>query len=209
VALDIAAEGDVDSARQCLMEIAQDWGDLDRLVEGVLTVARFDLARDAAQPVVTLQYEPLDVRTLVERAAVGFSALHPRHILTVEEGDQPILLVGDGSMLRRAVDNLLNNAAQYSEPGTTIRLYARRRGDEVLLSVTDQGMGIDAADLPRLFEPLFRTDRSRARKTGGVGLGLAVAKRIVEAHQGRILVESRVGVGTTVAFTVPAEPGLL
>ena len=74
------------------------------------------------------------------------------------------------------------------------------------VAVRDEGIGIDPQDLPRLFTPFFRTDRSRARGTGGVGLGMALAKRIVEAHGGSIAVESRPGLGTTVTFLVPGEP---
>ncbi|HEX4456380.1 MAG TPA: HAMP domain-containing sensor histidine kinase, partial [Polyangia bacterium] len=205
VALDIAAEGDVESARQCLREIAEDWGDLDRRVEDVLTVARFDLGRDGAVGALTLRYEALESGKLAERAATAFRSVHARHTLELDVADAP-RLYGDGAMLRRVVDNLLNNAAKYSEPGTTIRLGIIDHGSEVEFAVADHGIGIDAGDMPRLFEPFFRSDKSRARKTGGVGLGLALAKRIVEAHHGRITVESEVGAGTTVRFIVPIEP---
>jgi signal transduction histidine kinase len=76
----------------------------------------------------------------------------------------------------------------------------------VAFEVRDRGIGIDAADVPRLFTPFFRTDRSRARGSGGTGLGLALAKRIAEAHGGRIEVESRAGEGTTVRIAIPGAP---
>jgi two-component system OmpR family sensor kinase len=205
VALDIAAEGDMESARESLRLITEDWGDLDRLVETVLTVARFDLAQDPNLAAMELRYQTFDARKLGDRAAAAFRSLHEQ-TLEVASDDQLLEICGDASLLRRVVDNLLNNAGKYSDPETTIRLEIHRRGDVVELRVSDHGIGIDAADLPRLFEPFFRSDRSRARKTGGVGLGLALAKRIVEAHHGHIVVESQVGVGTTVAFTIPAEP---
>jgi signal transduction histidine kinase len=108
-------------------------------------------------------------------------------------------------MLRRVLDNLLDNAVKYSESPATVEVVARQHGAAFQVSVRDQGIGVDAHDLPRLFTPFFRTDRSRARGTGGVGLGLALAKRIVEAHGGTITVESRPGIGTTVSFSVPGE----
>ena len=108
-------------------------------------------------------------------------------------------------MLRRVVDNLLDNAAKYSEAPAPVVLSAGREGDALRISVQDQGIGVEPQDLPRLFTPFFRTDRSRARGTGGVGLGLALAKRIVEAHGGSIDVESQPGLGTTVRFRVPVE----
>ncbi|MDB4969872.1 MAG: periplasmic sensor signal transduction histidine kinase [Myxococcales bacterium] len=205
VALDIAAEGDLQSARESLRLIADDWGDLDRLVETVLTVARFDLSQDPNLAAMELRYQTIDARRLGDRAAAAFRSMH-KQTLEVASDEQLIEICGDASLLRRVIDNLLNNAGKYSDPDTTIRLEMHRRGDDVEIRVRDRGIGIDAADLPRLFEPFFRTDRSRARKTGGVGLGLALAKRIVEAHHGRITVESQVGAGTTVSFTIPVEP---
>ena len=142
---------------------------------------------------------------LAERAATAFRGAHPAHTLTVTHGDDAIPMVADGAMLRRVLDNLVNNAAKYSDAGAPIALEVRRSGADVEFVVRDQGIGIDAADVPHLFEPFFRTDRTRTRKTGGVGLGLALSKRIVDAHGGRIVVESRVGAGTTVAFSVPAR----
>ena len=206
VALDIAAEGDLDAARESLGEIAQDWDDLDRLVDSLLTIARLDLARDPEVPAAALRHEPLDAVALAERAATAFRGAHPTHTLTVEHGDDAIPFVADGAMLRRVLDNLVNNAAKYSDAAQPIALAVRRRGDDVEFTVRDRGLGIDAADVPHLFEPFFRTDRTRTRKTGGAGLGLALCKRIVDAHGGRIVVDSRVGAGTTVTFTVPSAP---
>jgi signal transduction histidine kinase len=107
-------------------------------------------------------------------------------------------------LLRRAIDNLLDNAGKYSEPGSTVRLLARATADGLQVEVADEGMGIDASDMPHLFTPFFRSDRSRARKTGGVGLGLALARRIVMAHGGSLTLESQPGVGTTARITLPS-----
>ena len=205
VALELADDDDLNAVRRSLQLIAQDWGDLDRLVDDVLTVARFDLAQDARIAAVQLNYERIDVRALAERVAAGFRSLH-RHRFEVVVHEAAAQFYGDATLLRRVLDNLLHNAGKYSDANTIVRLEIRQRGSDIEFSVLDHGIGIDAADLPRLFEPFFRSDRSRARKTGGVGLGLALAKRIVEAHHGRILVRSEAGAGTTVAFTIPVEP---
>jgi two-component system, OmpR family, sensor kinase len=206
VALDIAAEGDLEAARQSLADIALDWTDLDRLIESLLTLARLDLSTEPTLPAAALTQEPLDAVSLAERAAAGFRGLHPGRALAFAPEDDAIPLVADGGMLRRVLDNLLTNAAKYSDAGAPVRLTVRRAGDDVEFAVADRGIGIDAADIPHLFEPFFRTDRTRTRSTGGVGLGLALAKRIVDAHGGRISVDSRVGAGTTIAFTIPATP---
>jgi signal transduction histidine kinase len=205
VALDIAAEGNAEAARQSIDDIAGDWTDLDRLVEGLLVIARMDLARDPSVPAAALRLEPVDARELVERVAVGFRALHPRHALEVSTPPQATTVRADATLLRRVLDNLLENAAHYSDETTPVRLVVSAVDDGVVFSVIDRGEGIDEAHLPRLFEPFFRSDPSRARRTGGVGLGLALARRIVDAHGGRISVESRVGEGTTFTFTIPSN----
>lgn len=206
VALDIAAEGDVAAARQSLLDIAEDWNDLERLVEDVLTVARLDLAHDRAAPDL-VRYESVDPRLLVERVAMRFQALHPNRALAVDcRGRASQRMWADPSLLRRVFDNLLSNAAKYSEAGTIVGVAVQTTPVAIEFTVADRGIGIGGADLPHVFTPFFRSDRSRARKTGGAGLGLALVKRIVEAHQGTIGIESHVGIGTTVRFTIPALP---
>jgi len=115
-------------------------------------------------------------------------------------------LEADPVLLRRALDNLLDNAGKYSEPHSTVRLLARPTGGGLQVEVADEGIGIDPADMAHIFTPFFRSDRSRARRTGGVGLGLALARRIVVAHGGSLTLESQPGVGTTAQVTLPAAP---
>jgi signal transduction histidine kinase len=114
------------------------------------------------------------------------------------------MLEADPVLLRRALDNLLDNAGKYSEPRTTVQLLARPLEHGFQVEVRDEGIGIDANDLPHLFTPFFRSDRSRARRTGGVGLGLALARRIVVAHGGTLTLESQPGQGTTARVILPA-----
>jgi signal transduction histidine kinase len=203
VALDLAAEGDVARARKYLEEIRIDLAELDQLLGDVLTAARLDQAGGHGE--VPLRLQQVEAQEIVDRAAERFRHSHPGRELTVRaEGALPGL-VADPAMLRRVLDNLLDNAAKYSEAPAPVEVVARQDGAAFQVSVRDQGIGVDPHDLPRLFTPFFRTDRSRARGSGGVGLGLALAKRIVEAHGGTITVESRPGLGTTVRFSVPAE----
>ena len=203
VALDLAAEGDVERARRYLEEIRLDLAELDQLLGDVLTAARLDQAGGRGE--VPLRLQQVRAQEIVERAAERFRRSHPDRVLSVRiEGALPGL-VADPVMLRRVIDNLLDNAAKYSEAPAPVELLARSDGVALVVSIRDEGIGVDPQDLPRLFTPFFRTDRSRARGTGGVGLGLALAKRIVEAHGGNIEVESRPGLGTTVRFRVPAE----
>ncbi len=213
VALELAAEGDERKARECLAEIGADLGELERLVADVMTAARLDLSEGRAGDgagLPPLHRATVDARALIDEAAARFRSLHPAHPLAVDvEGAADAFgslgtLEADASLLRRALDNLLDNAAKYSEAGGAVRLAARRAGAELTVEIHDRGIGIDPADLPHLFTPFFRTDRSRARGTGGVGLGLVLARRIVEAHGGRIAARSAPGDGTTFTVTLPA-----
>ena len=102
--------------------------------------------------------------------------------------------------------NLLSNAIKYTNPPGRILIRAEHSGEMVLFGVIDSGVGIEEAELPLVFERFYRTDKSRHSSTGGVGLGLNIAKSTVEQHGGRIWLESQVGVGTKVWFTLPANP---
>ncbi len=203
VALDLAERGDPARAQRYLAEIAEDLSELDRLVDDVLTAARLDLAEERAgegQP--PLRIADVEAGDLVERAAARFADRHPDRTLAVDAGALPTIRA-DETLLRRAIDNLLENAQKYSDPGSPIELRASCDDRRLLVEVADHGIGIDAADLPSVFKPFFRGDRSRARTTGGVGLGLALTRRIVEAHEGTIALDSRVGVGTTARIELP------
>ncbi|HEY3451195.1 MAG TPA: HAMP domain-containing sensor histidine kinase [Myxococcales bacterium] len=203
VALELASEGDAEKARAYLGDIATDLGELERLVEDVLSVARLDLmqGKGGAPP---LRLERVPSQTILEASAERFRSARPERKLEVLLGTGLPDVQADPSMLRRVVDNLLDNAAKYSEIDKPVALNATAAEGKVVVEIRDEGIGIEEKDLPNLFRPFFRTERSRSRKAGGVGLGLALAKRIVEAHGGTIAVESAPGKGTTVRFEVPA-----
>lgn len=110
-------------------------------------------------------------------------------------------------LFRRVIDNLLENAHQYTpDPRSPIELVVARDGRDVVFEVRDRGVGISSEDLPRIFTAFFRSERSRSRETGGVGLGLTLAKRLVEAHDGAIDVTSTINVGTQIRVSIPAAP---
>jgi signal transduction histidine kinase len=201
VALELAAEGDHEKAQRYLAEIGDDLAELDGLVEEILTAARLTGAGPKGLP---LRRAPVELAALLGDLADRFRAADPGRPLALEVAPGLPAVEADAPLLRRLVQNLLDNARKYSEPGTPVTLAARREAGAVLLEVRDRGIGIDAEDLPRLFTPFFRTDRSRTRGTGGVGLGLALAKRIAEAHGGAIAADSRPGEGTVIRVTLPA-----
>ncbi|MBN1770841.1 MAG: HAMP domain-containing histidine kinase, partial [Deltaproteobacteria bacterium] len=205
VALDIAAEGDATLAREQLGEIATDLAELDALVSDILLMARLDLERDRLDgPRQPLRLELLSAQEVVEAAAERFRREHPERELRVEAKDLGRLR-GDRALLRRVLANLLENAAKYSDSDRPIVLRAGGEAERVVLEVSDEGIGIAPEDLERIFMPFFRTDRSRSRATGGIGLGLALARRVVEAHGGTIVAEGTQGGGTTFRVALPAE----
>jgi len=107
------------------------------------------------------------------------------------------------SLLEQAVVNLLDNAINYSEPEKSIWVEADTTPQEILIQVRDEGCGIEKQHQERLFERFYRVDKARSRKQGGTGLGLAIVKHIMEAHEGRVSVESRPGRGSTFTLHLP------
>ena len=116
--------------------------------------------------------------------------------------DVPVIRA-DPTRLQEVLYNLLDNAVKYSHPGGKIRLQANRQNDEVILTVTDTGIGISEADLPRVFERFYRADKARSRELGGTGLGLSIVKHIAHMHGGRVEAESALGQGTTIRVLLP------
>ena len=112
-------------------------------------------------------------------------------------------VAGDARRLQEVLQNLLDNAIQYTLPNGKIVLSAETKNDEVILTVADTGIGIPQSDQPRIFERFYRVDAARSREAGGTGLGLAIAKHLIEAHGGRLWVESEIGVGSKFHFSVP------
>jgi two-component system phosphate regulon sensor histidine kinase PhoR len=113
------------------------------------------------------------------------------------------LVRGEASRLGQVLVNLVHNAIKFSPTGQRVEVHVVARDGEVAASVTDHGIGIAAADLPRVFERFYKADRSRT-SGGGTGLGLAIARHIVDGHGGRLTVESTEGAGATFTMTLPA-----
>jgi signal transduction histidine kinase len=199
VTLGLAAESEPGDAARRLRECETDLAELERLVGDVLSAARLDATGGFG-----LRREAVDCGELLERAAGRFRRLHPQRPLAVTGAAAPRRLQADPALVGRVLDNLLDNAAKYSDASTPIELSLSDAEGGVAIGVRDRGIGIAPEDLGRVFTPFFRGDRSRARDTGGAGLGLALAKRIVEAHGGRITLESRPGEGTRVSVWLPS-----
>ncbi|TKD00885.1 sensor histidine kinase [Polyangium fumosum] len=204
LALVAEAEGDVAVAREMLGEMGGDLDELERLISDVLTAARLDFEDVASHAgIPPLRRERVDVHDLLTHAASRFRAAHPQRALRVDVPADLPSVDADPVLLRRVFDNLLENAHKYTEePAEAVELVARG-GEDITVEVVDKGVGISAEDLPRVFRPFFRVDRSRTRATGGLGLGLPLAKRIVDAHGGHIELISTPNEGTRARVRLP------
>ena len=207
VVLDLAADADRDRVRRYLAEITTDLAELEQLIDDIITASRLDSESprwDEARP--PLRRSRIELAELVDAALVRFRARWPERAVVCELADGPLVVDGDPALLRRVLDNLLDNARKYSADDTPIALRVVRAatGDRpaVRVEVVDRGIGIAPEDQPRVFSAFFRADRSRTRASGGVGLGLALARRIVEAHGGSIGVESQVDRGSSFWFAL-------
>ncbi|HEX8791247.1 MAG TPA: HAMP domain-containing sensor histidine kinase [Polyangiaceae bacterium] len=209
MALALASEGNAEIARQSFSDIAEDIDELERLVADILTAARLDLSDAFKAGIPPLRRERIDPGQLVAHAASRFRGAHPERSLRVDVADGLPSVEGDPVLLRRVVDNLLENAHAYSERGADpVELLARVEtagGRGLAIDVVDRGIGIAPADLPHVFTPFFRADRSRTRATGGLGLGLTLAKRIVDAHGGRLELASHPNEGTRARVWLPVR----
>ena len=204
VALDLASEGDAEAARASLAEIAVDVSELETIVDDILMAMRFEVAGTAQLPLRRAVTAPAEIARASEDRMRGRHPGRPLEV-AVAAALPPIHI--DPRLFRRVIDNLLENAHKYSpDPDARIDLTVTAEDGRVVFEIRDRGIGITADDLPRVFTPFFRGDRSRSREAGGVGLGLTLAKRIVAAHDGTIDLTSTPGVGTTVRVSVPAVP---
>ncbi|MFC4713716.1 cell wall metabolism sensor histidine kinase WalK [Planococcus dechangensis] len=111
----------------------------------------------------------------------------------------------DTDKLTQVIDNIISNALKYSPEGGKVRFSVREKEDELLVSITDEGMGIPKENVERIFDRFYRVDRARSRAMGGTGLGLAISKEMINAHGGKIWAESKYGKGTSIFFTLPYE----
>jgi signal transduction histidine kinase len=205
VALDLANEGDSEAARASLVEIAVDVSELETIVDDILTAMRFEIAPGNAAAQLPLRRTVVPPHEIAAAAAERLRARHPGRPLEVTTASDVPAIHVDPVLFRRVIDNLLENAHKYTpDAGSPIELAVERDAGDVVFEIRDRGAGISPEDLPRIFTAFFRGERSRSRETGGVGLGLTLARRIVEAHGGTIDVTSTVNVGTAVRVSVPA-----
>jgi two-component system phosphate regulon sensor histidine kinase PhoR len=172
---------------------------LARLTEDLLMLSKMDAER------LELEIRRLSVSQLIESCLETAQRRAAEKDLRISVNTPQRLpdIAGDRRRLAEVLQNLLDNAIQYTLPGGQIMLSAEAGDAEVVVTVSDTGIGIPRADQPRIFERFYRVDVARSREAGGTGLGLAIAKHLVEVHGGRLWVDSEVGQGSQFHFSVP------
>jgi signal transduction histidine kinase len=146
-----------------------------------------------------LKPELVDGRTLVLRSVDLFVGTSPKHVFDVDVPGDDVPVVCDAHRVEQVLVNLISNAIKYSPQGGTVRVEARAMGSEAVFAVSDQGIGLSEDEIGTIFEPFRRSGRLQL-DVPGTGLGLSIVRRIVEAHEGRIEVESEPGRGSTFRF---------
>jgi signal transduction histidine kinase len=200
LALDLAS-ADPQAAQQVLDDVNGDLEEIERIIEDVFELVRLDSAGSTA-----IRRKEMDLFEIVRHSMARFEAHHASHPITLETTLDHALCEGDGVLLRRSLDNLLDNAAKYSPEGSPITLRLRQQADRFEIEVADRGIGMTTSELGLAFTPFWRADGSRTRETGGVGLGLALARRIARAHGGEVELESSRSAGTIARLTLGRTP---
>jgi signal transduction histidine kinase len=195
---------DDDEVRDQFLEtVEQETDRLIRLVKDLLLLSRAD------SEALELKLEPAALIPLIEAAVEQMAPQAESRGVTLQVQAHANLgsVRIDGDRMAQVLVNLLDNAVKYSRPGGSVTITVTDENDQsVRVEVRDQGIGIEAADLARIGERFYRADKARARAEGGSGLGLTIARSLVEAHGGRLWLASQEGQGTTVSFTLPACP---
>jgi two-component system phosphate regulon sensor histidine kinase PhoR len=186
-----------DEAERFLRIVVKQADRLNSIIEDLLSLSKIEQSEEAAN----LHLEEAQIRDVLEAVLADCHASAAERNIHLKLTCDPSLSASiNAPLLEQAVINLVDNAIKYSDPGNEVLITVHSAGDEVRIAVVDHGCGVDQDHLPRLFERFYRVDKARSRKLGGTGLGLAIVKHIIQAHRGRITVDSAPGKGST--FTI-------
>jgi two-component system sensor histidine kinase KdpD len=183
-----------------LNSISEEATKLERIVEHLLDLGRIESGR------LRLDRQPTDLAALIGTTIKSMEALSNQHRLVFDSSAEPLVATVDVKRVEQVLRNLLDNAIKYSPEGGTVTVHAYQGDAQILVAVSDEGIGIPAEEWDRIFERFHRVENELTRRMRGAGLGLAVCRGIIEAHGGRIWAESQPGAGSTFCFTLPLRP---
>lgn len=193
------AKNDPEVLEESIAAIRKEAKGMTSLIEELLFLARGDSGR------LVLQKEACQVSALLDEIIEESSLVAPNDHFE-RTASESLRLVADRKLIKQALRALVDNAVKYTPANGNIHLEASRTDKQIIIRVRDTGIGIPESEQSKLFDRFYRVDKDRSREKGGSGLGLSIVKRIVEAHQGTIKIESQSGKGTCVIIRLPAEP---
>ena len=200
-ALEEGVINDKELAPQFIDTIHKETTRMIRMVNELMQLGKIDIKEEHYDK------EFIDINKLIEQISDRFELTHPEKNFIKYIPKTPIFVEGDQDKLTQVFDNIMNNAIKYSPNGKniTVRVRQNYNHNRVSISIKDEGVGIPLVHIDKIFNRFYRVDKSRQRTMGGTGLGLALAKNIVEAHRGRIWAQSREGYGSIIFVTLPCE----
>lgn len=184
---------------ECIEVIGREATRLQNLTDSLLVAARIEAS------VAVNADETTDVDDLLNDIVLTRRPLYPDRTLTSSFTSGAMVRMSPDH-LQRVCSNLIDNALKYTPPGGSVTVRSTTVGTQVVIDVEDTGVGIPADEIPRVFERFYRVEKSRSKTSGGVGLGLALVKELVERHGGSVSLESELGVGTRVVVKIPIAP---
>ena len=192
---------DKELAPQFIDTIHKETTRMIRMVNELMQLGKMDIKEEHYEK------EFIDINKMLEQITDRFALTHPEKNFIKHIPKSPIFVEGDQDKLTQAFDNIVNNAIKYSPDGKniTVRVRQNYHHNRVSISIKDEGVGIPLVHIDKIFNRFYRVDKSRQRSMGGTGLGLALAKTIVDAHKGRIWAQSREGYGSIIFVTLPCE----
>ena len=205
-ALSEGAWKDPEIAPQFLKVTQEETERMIRMINDLLSLSRMD------RGVSRMDMEWVNLNDFVSHILNRFDMIvktdnnEKKYTIKRELGTQALWVEIDTDKMMQVIDNIMNNAIKYSPDGGVITVRLVQNLNHVILSISDQGLGIPRKDLGKIFDRFYRVDKARSRAQGGTGLGLAIAKEIVEAHHGRIWADSSEGQGSTFYISLPYEP---
>jgi len=188
-------------ARRFLDIVVRHADRLNAIVDDLLSLSRIEQEAENRQ----IELDALDVEPVLQAAVQSCLVTADERGINIQVSCANDLKARmNAPLIEQAVVNLIDNATKYSDPGGVVHVVAEQKGTEVRIDVRDTGCGIAPEHLQRVFERFYRVDKARSRNAGGTGLGLSIVKHIVQAHGGRVTVESALGKGSTFSLFLPA-----
>lgn len=201
----LSANVDAESSKNFLSVIDEECDRMARIVRELLQLSNFDAKR------VKLKKENIAINEFIEKVyfKIKISAEEKNQEIIINNSVGEEEIFADRDTLEQVLLNLITNAIKYTRAGGTIEIDTAKKGKDMSIRISDNGVGIPEEDLKRIFERFYRVDKARARELGGTGLGLPIAKYIVESHGGKIFIDSKYKEGTTVEILMPIEEEIL